>query len=744
MLFTAFLFTRFPETAIAQTQFLCFANGGVATPARVEGLSESVGDYVLNCMGGTPTAAGSPIPPVNIQIFLNTSLTSRILSNGWSEALLLIDEPPPLSQRVCGTSGDAETGGVCTITGTGNGLGVYDGTPGRPNVFQGMQTTSNSITFLGIPVDPPGAGSRVIRITNIRADANALGVGVPPTPIVETVSPNPPLPVSNPSQTVAFIQQGITSSVSAVPSFSQCVSQNRNLARDSTQSGTSQFSARFAENFATAFKRRNVATSTSTPTALASQNDLTVGTYNTETSFLNMSFPAIAGRGNLGLAGLADQGTRLLISFANIPAGVSLFSHVSPTVSGGTDVVRRVATDSVGGGVYSPVSGNASGIAPIALAGGSGFATYEVIQSDPTTFATVNIPIYAAYDATSALPALGTGVIFANLAPLSSVITADTIAPIPRFASTGSALNAFSIIACIPVGKTDFDGDGKTDIVWQAAVGGDWIFFMNGASVVSSQPLPPVAPGWVLAGIGDFNGDGHADLLWRNTADATQYWIFLMNGATVIGGGPLTVAAGYAPTQIADFNGDGNADILWENATGGRWIFFMNGASILSAQAVPPAAPGWVIVGVGDFNGDGKADILWQNGAAPTQYWIYLMSGSSVIGGGGFTVADGYYPTQIADFDGDLKSDILFENGTPSRWIYFMNGASVSSGAPAPAAATGWSVVGTGDFNGDHRADLLWQNSADPTQYWIYLMNGASVIGGGGFVTAPGYVPIVH
>ena len=448
----AILFIAFPETAIAQSPFQCFANGGVSTPARGEGLSEFVGDYILNCVGGTPTAAGSPIAPVNIQIFLNTSLTSRILANGWSEALLLIDEPTPPTQRVCGTLGDVEAAGVCTITGTGTGLSVYNGSPGRPNVFQGKQTSPNSVTFLGIPVDPPGAsGSRVFRITNIRANANALGVGAPPpTPIVETVSPTPPqfLPVSNPSQTVAFIQGGLTASVSGVPNFSQCVAQNGNLAGDPSQSGISQFSVRLRENFATAFKRRNVATSNSTPTALANQNSLTVGTYNTETGFFNMGFPAIAGRGNLGLAGLADQGTRLLISFGNIPAGVSLFSHVSPTVSGGTDVVRMVATNSVGSGVYTPVSGNASGIAPISLAGGSGTAAYELIQSDPNMFATVNIPIYAAYDVTSGFPALGTGVVNANLAPISSVTTADTSAPVPRFASTASTLEAFKITAC--------------------------------------------------------------------------------------------------------------------------------------------------------------------------------------------------------------------------------------------------------------------------------------------------------
>ena len=450
----AILVTALP--AIAQP-FQCFANGGVSTPARVEGLSEPVGDFLLNCVGGTPTAAGSAIQPVNIQLFLNTSLTSRILANGWSEALLLIGEPTPATQRVCGTVGDVEAGGVCTITGTGTGAGVYNGTPGRPNVFQGIQTTSNSVTFLGIPVDPPGAsGSRVFRITNIRANANALGLSVPvPTPVVETVSPTPPqfLPVSNPSQTVAFIQSGFTPSVSGASNLPQCVSQNPGLARDPSQSGTSQFSIRFVENFATAFRRRNVATSAGTPAALASQNDLTVGTYNTETGFFNLSFPVIPVRGNLGLAGLADQGTRLLISFSNVPAGVSLFSHVSPNVSGGTDVVRMIAANSSGGGIFSPVSGNASGIAPIALAGGSGTAVYELLQSDPTAFATVSVPIYVAYDATSGFPSLGTGVAIANLAPVSSVVTADATAAVPRFQSGASSLNAFTIGTCsLPTG----------------------------------------------------------------------------------------------------------------------------------------------------------------------------------------------------------------------------------------------------------------------------------------------------
>ena len=47
---------------------------------------------------------------------------------------------------------------------------------------------------------------------------------------------------------------------------------------------------------------------------------------------------------------------------------------------------------------------------------------------------------------------------------------------------------------------------------------------------------------------------------------------------------------------------------------------------------------------MGDFNGDGKADLLWQNSAAPNQYWVYLLNGTSVIGDNGLSAAPGYLP----------------------------------------------------------------------------------------------------
>src|ERR1700724_2693343 len=81
-----------------QTQEQCATNVSVTPTLRAEGYTEETGDITISCTGGTAPALGSVIPTVNITVFLNTAVTSRLLpqtsvSNNISEALLLIDEP---------------------------------------------------------------------------------------------------------------------------------------------------------------------------------------------------------------------------------------------------------------------------------------------------------------------------------------------------------------------------------------------------------------------------------------------------------------------------------------------------------------------------------------------------------------------------------------------------------------------------------------------------------------------------
>ena len=84
--------------AWAQTgggSFTCQANAVVAPTVRSEGITELIGDVILNCTGGKPTPAGQQVPVVLMQVALNANVTSRLLpgSDIWTDALLLIDEP---------------------------------------------------------------------------------------------------------------------------------------------------------------------------------------------------------------------------------------------------------------------------------------------------------------------------------------------------------------------------------------------------------------------------------------------------------------------------------------------------------------------------------------------------------------------------------------------------------------------------------------------------------------------------
>src|SRR6266542_586778 len=182
----------------------CIANSGVPPTLRSEGLTENVGDIVLNCSGGTPTPAGSVIPQANITIFLNTQVTSRLYnSSNQSEAILTVDEPSPTQTsagQTCtsitgcqaiaiGGGSTAEFKGAFTVipgnaTSVGCAVSTLTGcaTITNPNVFEGT-VSGNSVTFVGIPIDPPGTQfTRIYRVTNLRANATIPAPGGSGTP----------------------------------------------------------------------------------------------------------------------------------------------------------------------------------------------------------------------------------------------------------------------------------------------------------------------------------------------------------------------------------------------------------------------------------------------------------------------------------------------------------------------------------------------------------------------------------
>jgi hypothetical protein len=491
------LFLGSAMTASAQPAFSCTSNAGVPPIVRAEGLAELVGDLILNCTGGIPTAVGAPVPQVNVQIFLNTNVTSKLTADPASESMLLIDEPAPAAQRLCSALGPTPTA-PCGTTGVGSATGFdgfpdgvdYDDPAGSVrNVFQGRQVGAGSLIWLGVPIDPPGTTStRIIRITNVRANANQLGTSstLIPTQIVMNVSATgtTSIPINNPQQVVAFIQVGMAFAVrtatdgGTLPVFLQCVNSNVNLSTDSSRTyqtpGGRAFLLRYLENFPSAFKNRATPwfpgsggggyTSDVSPTP--TPQDIPGAIYNTDSGFYG---PVLSGLPNS--PGIATNGTRLMARFNNIPAGVVLYvtayevnggssANFLPGAAGGTTAqvattsrARLVTTDLNGAGSFSPTAATSTsdnGIAPVALSGGSGIAVWEIMNHNPLNFEGLYFGVAVAYTAnTSAnLPGLGTGTVNGSFAPLSTVTTASVGAPVPRFADTSASRNFLTIAAC--------------------------------------------------------------------------------------------------------------------------------------------------------------------------------------------------------------------------------------------------------------------------------------------------------
>ena len=130
--------------------------------------------------------------------------------------------------------------------------------------------------------------------------------------------------------------------------------------------------------------------------------------------------------------------------------------------------------------------------------------------------------------------------------------------------------------------------------------------------------------------VNSFDGDSKSDILWQSNNGTAAVW--LMDGTTAT---TVTAAGSFNPGPTwhvkgsGDFNGDGKSDILWQNDNGTAAMWLMDGTNSTFVGAVGPFNPGptWHIEGTGDFNGDGKSDILWQsdNGTAA----IWLMDGTN-------------------------------------------------------------------------------------------------------------------
>jgi len=446
------------DTAYAQVQ--CVQAAVNVPRVRAEGRAELVGDVVLNCKDDKASANTTIL--ANIMMFLNTNITSRIVSsNNMTEALLAINEPLPNLQVLQE---------LTTVTGA--------------NVWraQKLPGSDKSIMFwnVAIPIAPGTTTS--IRITNVRANAvEAQPAGGLPGAItfILNVQSNTPLPITIYSQVIANVLTGVTFGArnctdggDISTGYTQCAGQG---STDVTATHDGRGLLKFTEGFDSAFKVVKRSTLRVPYSDLIEQDKQPLGYIadSSETGYVNT--PILGTK-----TGVADTGTRLLVRFANIPQGVRLFVTVGQTVNGTTLGSRGVlvsVTDptGIGGSVGFPVVGTVSYSAncghsgilsdswydkmvEVPLYGGAGSATWEITAatSNPP-LETVAFGIEVAFDAApqNNLPALtlGTdGTVAGSFAPIIMSDDKDKMsatAPIPRFIDSPTSKTLVTITACV-------------------------------------------------------------------------------------------------------------------------------------------------------------------------------------------------------------------------------------------------------------------------------------------------------
>ena len=341
-----------------------------------EGLAERVGDIILQCTG-TPGA----VVTGQLNVSLPVSITNRVNASGYStDASLSIN------------------------TGTGN----------VPSGVSGL-VTNQSISFDGFQFTFPASGVVSLVIDDVRANVNQLGL-------------------QQQSQIYAYLGGSLAL-------------ENNPVAVAIGHQGL----------LATSMDSAVTCTGSPTPSSLSLSNLFAAGTA-VETTRVTEGFPASFQPKDP----TSDTGTRFLLSYANIPAGAAIYvpdavagsGAALPTAGGdlGTAaavgqyipgshtllLVRVLNADATGtGGTFAKLPApNGSGVLvlnganAVPLTNGAGYAVYEVVDANPSATESAQISNFFAIPANSP-PSTSNGSL--SLAPVSTVGSASTSAPIPRF-----------------------------------------------------------------------------------------------------------------------------------------------------------------------------------------------------------------------------------------------------------------------------------------------------------------------
>lgn len=258
---------------------------------------------------------------------------------------------------------------------------------------------------------------------------------------------------------------------------------------------------------------------------------------------------------------------------------------------------------------------------------------------------------------------------------------------------------------------TDFNNDGKTDILGAHSFNDEIAFFEN-TMVNTADPFSfgyhqvynTKSSSWATIGHGDLNNDGKIDAVIGSSAGASK--MFTMQNTTAANA-PATsftysLSAAYPTTgthtiniQLVDLDADGKEDVVAANNNSGALNVFRNISSLatvqLDARLDFATGGGSTISGfaIGDMNYDGKPDIVVSSNGG-----LYYLGNTSVSGAITFAapvqlsyLGNDLFTLRLRDIDGDGTLDIIgihrdqklikiYRNKLGERPVFYSRGSS--------------------------------------------------------------------
>lgn len=262
--------------------------------------------------------------------------------------------------------------------------------------------------------------------------------------------------------------------------------------------------------------------------------------------------------------------------------------------------------------------------------------------------------------------------------------------PNPYIPGVFSVARLVAPVASVAIsGRTDFDGDGRTDLsvfrpsngYWYMTQSSNQAFVAQQFGVGSDQIVP-----------GDYDGDGKTNFAVFRPSTGT--WYTSLDPATNYGAVQFG-ASGDIPSP-GDYDGDGKSDIAVYRPSASTFYLLYSSNGSFHFQFWGQAGD---LPVTGDYDGDGKTDFTIFRPSS-SAFYILRSSDGAVLGQQWGTSGD---KIVAGDYDGDGKTDIAVYRPSTGGWYYLQSSDNSFRGVAWGASGD---VPAAGDYDGDGKWDV--------------------------------------